>query len=341
MPVAQGLLTKTCVLLTSLVLLLKPTVAFSSFFSPRGLYCSLTECCEEEKPYNSTAMLQDLNTKLFEQHLAHEIIFKALTGFLSNESPEKPLALSMHGWSGIGKSHVAKIIVKNIYKLGMESKLVHLFLPELHFPNKNLISKYKVQLQSWIRGNVSNCARSIFIFDEMDKLHPGLINAIKPFLDYHDNIDGVSYRKAIFLFLSNQDGNLINKKAMEYWKTGKEREEIKLQDLESGLSLELYNNLNSGFGRSTLIKQNMIDFFIPFLPLERRHVEMCIKEELRRYGQQEDRNIIDTVADMLQYDPKEYKLFSVSGCKHVPSRVTLVLKPCHLTTPPSCQSDYT
>lgn len=25
------------------------------------------------------------------------------------------------------------------------------------------------QLQSWIRGNVSACARSIFIFDEMDK----------------------------------------------------------------------------------------------------------------------------------------------------------------------------
>lgn len=57
------------------------------------------------------------------------------------------------------------------------------------------------QLQSWIRGNVSACARSIFIFDEMDKMHAGLIDAIKPYLDYYDNLDGVSYQKVIFIFL--------------------------------------------------------------------------------------------------------------------------------------------
>lgn len=57
------------------------------------------------------------------------------------------------------------------------------------------------QLQSWIRGNVSICPRSIFIFDEMDKMHAGLIDSIKPFLDYYELLDGVSYRKAIFIFL--------------------------------------------------------------------------------------------------------------------------------------------
>lgn len=56
-------------------------------------------------------------------------------------------------------------------------------------------------MQKWIRGNVSACAKSVFIFDEMDKLHPGLIDAIKPFLDYYEQIDGVSYRRAIFIFL--------------------------------------------------------------------------------------------------------------------------------------------
>lgn len=48
---------------------------------------------------------------------------------------------------------------------------------------------------------MSACASSMFIFDEMDKLHPGIIDAIKPFLDYYEQIDGVSYRKAIFIFL--------------------------------------------------------------------------------------------------------------------------------------------
>lgn len=57
------------------------------------------------------------------------------------------------------------------------------------------------QLQLWIRGNVSACARSVFIFDEMDKMHAGLIDAIKPFLDYYEVVDEVSYQKAIFIFL--------------------------------------------------------------------------------------------------------------------------------------------
>lgn len=32
-------------------------------------------------------------------------------------------------------------------------------------------------------------------------MHQGLIDAIKPFLDYYEQVDGVSYRKAIFIFL--------------------------------------------------------------------------------------------------------------------------------------------
>lgn len=53
---------------------------------------------------------------------------------------------------------------------------------------------------------MSACASSVFIFDEMDKLHPGVIDAIKPFLDYYEQIDGVSYRKAIFIFLRSVGG---------------------------------------------------------------------------------------------------------------------------------------
>lgn len=48
---------------------------------------------------------------------------------------------------------------------------------------------------------MSACASSVFIFDEMDKLHPGVIDAIKPFLDYYEQLDSVSYRKAVFIFL--------------------------------------------------------------------------------------------------------------------------------------------
>lgn len=57
------------------------------------------------------------------------------------------------------------------------------------------------QLREAIRDMVLRCPQTLFIFDEAEKLHPGLIDAIKPFMDHYDNVDGVSYRRAIFLFL--------------------------------------------------------------------------------------------------------------------------------------------
>ncbi|CAI9555797.1 unnamed protein product, partial [Staurois parvus] len=245
--------------------LLSPVLALTEFLSG---FCFLGECCES--PYNSTALQEDLGNKLFGQHLAHDVIFRAITGFMNNKNPSKPLTLSLHGWSGSGKNFVSKIIAENIHKKGMKSEYVHLFVSTMHFPHDNLINLYKDQIQSWIRGNVSSCPRSIFIFDEMDKLHIGLIDTIKPFLDYYEQIDGVSYRKAIFIFLSNAGGELINRVVLE---STKMREDLKQQDLESALSVELFNNKDCGFWHSSLIDKNLIDFFVPFLPLEYRHVK--------------------------------------------------------------------
>jgi len=52
-----------------------------------------------------------------------------------------------------------------------------------------------------VKGNVSICGRSLFIFDEMDKMPVGVMEAIKPFIDNYVEIDGVDFRKSIFLFL--------------------------------------------------------------------------------------------------------------------------------------------
>ena len=45
------------------------------------------------------------------------------------------------------------------------------------------------------------CPRSLFIFDEIDKMPSRLLDSIKPYLDYYTEINGVDYRKAMFIFL--------------------------------------------------------------------------------------------------------------------------------------------
>ncbi|GAA6219264.1 torsin-1A-like isoform X1 [Lates japonicus] len=280
------------------------------------------ECCRPEWiSLNRTGLQVDLENKLFGQHIASRIILKAVNGFMSNSNPKKPLVLSLHGWTGTGKNFVSQLIAENIYREGMDSSFVHVFTSTLHFPHKSQIDTYKSQLQQWIKGNITNCERSMFIFDEMDKMHPGLIDSIKPYLDYYEKLDGVSYRKAIFIFLSNTGGDSIIQTALDFWQEGRNREEIELKDLETSLSLSVFNNKQGGFFQTSLIDKNLVDFFVPFLPLEYQHVVQCAMAEMKAKGLQPRWEIADMVAKDLVYFPKSERVFSVKGCKTIESKL--------------------
>ncbi|XP_015267039.1 PREDICTED: torsin-1A-like [Gekko japonicus] len=300
--------------------------ALTGFISYPRLYCYFTECCLQRPGARAGSVLeQELDRKLFGQHLVKKVVVKAVTGFLNNANPKKPLTLSLHGWTGTGKNFVSKIIAESIYEGGLNSRYVHHFVSTLHFPHRQNITQYKDQLQMWVRGNVSACARSIFVFDEMDKMHAGLIDSIKPFLDYYEQLDGVSYRKAIFIFLSNAGAEKITEVALDFWRSGKRREELGLQDLEPSVSVSVFNNKNSGFWHSSLIDRNLIDYFIPFLPLEYKHVKMCVRVELESRGYEVDEEIVTQVADEMTYFPKEERIYSDKGCKTVYTKLDFYL----------------
>ncbi|KAL0965235.1 hypothetical protein UPYG_G00278550 [Umbra pygmaea] len=236
---------------------------------------------------------------------------------MKNKKNKKPLVLSLHGGTGTGKNFVSQLIAENIYKKGMDSSFIHQFVATVHFPHKSKINTYKSQLQHWIKGNVTNCPRSMFIFDEMDKMHPGLIDSIKPYLDYYEKLDGVSYRQAIFIFLSNAGGEEIMQEALEFWRSGRDREEIQLKHLENALSLSVFNNKNNGFWHSSLIDKHLVDFFIPFLPLEYKHVIQCCMNEMVATGMEPNKTLAEQVARNMIYFPKIERIFSVKGCKSI------------------------
>lgn len=72
-----------------------------------------------------------------------------------------------------------------------------------------------------------------------------------------------------------------------------------------------------GFWHSSLIDRNLIDYFVPFLPLEYKHLKMCIRVEMQSRGYQVDEDIVSKVADEMTFFPKEERVFSDKGCKTV------------------------
>lgn len=135
-----------------------------------------------------------LDAEVFGQHIATEIISKQLKAHLTNDFPAKPLVMSFHGWTGNGKNHVAYLIAKSLYRNGIHSHLYHHFMATVHFPHQDQAAKYQDQIRNWVRGNVSLCARSLFVFDEVDKMPNGVLDGIRAFLDYIEAVDKVDYR---------------------------------------------------------------------------------------------------------------------------------------------------
>ncbi|XP_069465330.1 torsin-1A-like isoform X1 [Ambystoma mexicanum] len=282
--------------------------------------CHLTECCPQDQVLDLSGLQLDLSLNVYGQPMATALILQALKTHMDTKDPAKPLVFSFHGWTGTGKSFVSNIISKNLYKKGAGSKFVHLLDANLHFPHKKYVHLYKKQLQQWLLGNLSSCARSLFIFSEMDVMPPGLVDVVAPFLY---GTKDKPYGKAIFIFINNVGANKINHVALDFWNRGKRREDIELKDLEQVLAEEAFKNQKSGFWNSVLIRNNLIDYFVPFLPLERLHVEMCIKAELQSRGYTQNPKIIKAMLNNLVDFPSPEKIYASNGCKTVSSRLLM------------------
>ncbi len=246
------------------------------------IQCQFKECCQPpwvtnnlthfegklrqklRRPMLMSNYLSGLTRQhVFGQHLAVQVVTRALRAHLSKKEPRKALVLSFHGWTGGGKNYVARFVAESLFKEGLRSKFVHLFMSTLHFPNEELVDEYKVSrghhhgdfsafqlylflqlnLQDWIRGNVSACAQTLFIFDEIDKMPEGVIDAIKPFIDFHPSINGIDFRRSIFIFLSNTGGREITTHTFEYFKEGRTRESLQLKDYEAVITGGAFNEI--------------------------------------------------------------------------------------------------
>uniref|UniRef100_A0A3B4H6E5 Torsin-1A C-terminal domain-containing protein n=1 Tax=Pundamilia nyererei TaxID=303518 RepID=A0A3B4H6E5_9CICH len=128
---------------------------------------------------------------------------------------------------------------------------------------------------------------------------------------------------ACFLFFLSQQVIDICIFSVDFWKNGKDREEMMLKDFESFIPPIVFNSDQSGFSKSTLIDSCLLDVFIPFLPLEYKHVVQCAMAAMRDKGLQPDENVADQVARSLVYHPKLERVFATSGCKTVANRVHL------------------
>lgn len=126
------------------------------------------------------------------------------------------------------------------------------------------------------------------------------------------------------LLISNTGATGITGALYNAWKEGRDRHDLQMKDLEKVINLSAFNE-NGGFRGSDIMARSVIDHFVPFLPLERKHVKLCIADWIKlKYLTSRTDEFLDSVADELEYYPPDTQLFSRTGCKRVHKKLDVL-----------------
>jgi hypothetical protein len=94
--------------------------------------CKFAECCHHPtEAYNHiqySSVQKNLQTRLdenlFGQHLVNNHLPVIISKHLNNVESDKPLVISMNGWTGSGKSFTSRWIAAAMFDKGYDSKFV-------------------------------------------------------------------------------------------------------------------------------------------------------------------------------------------------------------------------
>uniref|UniRef100_A0A8C6TDT1 Torsin family 4, member Aa n=1 Tax=Neogobius melanostomus TaxID=47308 RepID=A0A8C6TDT1_9GOBI len=267
--------------------------------------------------YDLEGLEKTLRREVFGQQGAVESLLSHLQEYLSTYVHNKPLVLSVHGPTGVGKSHLGRLLAGHFRSvIGDALVLQHYVLH--HCPQEANAILCAQNLCTLISEMVERAEEEekipLLIFDEVEHMHKEILDALWKLVATKQSNE---YMNAIYLFLSNLGHGQITKYILH-------NSSSSITALDHGhLTKELTPIL-----RNSLEKLHPLWAEADILPmglLEKVHVMKCFLEEITREGFYPDHTNIEHLAGDIEYFPTagghEY---SQTGCKQVVAKVNLL-----------------
>ncbi|CAI6366835.1 unnamed protein product [Macrosiphum euphorbiae] len=273
------------------------------------------------KKFEIKDLEQDMKNSFFGQHIASKIVISALAGNLHrSKKNKKPIVMCFQGSSGTGKNFLSDLIASHMFNsTESRKKRYHVINGQTAFPLQSEIDNYKEKLYSDVTSAIQSCDTNLFVFDEIHYIPMGILDILGPILENNDvSLDS---RYSIFIFLTNTGYNPILQKYLELWDNGFSREKMTVADFDTILTKSAFNE-KGGLMKSSIIDSHIIDFYVPFLPLEKVHVLQCIEAELKNLNSSLDSEAKSDILRIVPFGPEPKKLFATSGCKRLNQWIT-------------------
>lgn len=263
-------------------------------------------------PIDIDQLGRQLKTGLFGQHIAMEEITGALASFTEGSERKDTLVLLLAGWLGGGKTHTSSLISK---AFPVKSN-VHTLLAPLH-----LAQQASSALEELVTITSRSCGYNLVILDDIDTGDPTTNRLLERFLVSLASSEDNKSNGTVVIATTNTGGSLINKFMLEKTKLLEVREKITGEEVREHLKEHKVDIPLV----TTLADYNIPVKIIPFLPLTREHVRLCVGREVTRHRATLSTKDLNQILDQVQFFSQDFPIFAKTGCKQISARVNLAL----------------
>ncbi|XP_010903695.2 torsin-4A [Esox lucius] len=270
--------------------------------------------------YDLEGLEKTLRREVFGQQGAMDALLAQLRDYLSTYVHSKPLVLSLHGPSGVGKSHLGRLLAGHFRSVVGEALVLQYYVLH-HCPLEEDVWRCSRALSILVSEMVLQAEEEekipVFIFDESEHLYPELLDVLR---DLVHSKRSSEYMNAVYLFLSNHGHTHITKHL--------------LYNSSSNFMMSASGTYGNLVKELTPLLRNTLENvhplwaeaeLLPLTLLEKSHVVECFLDEMTREGFYPDHTNIERLAGEIEYYPAVGELeYAVTGCKQVVARVNLL-----------------
>ncbi|KAK7895479.1 hypothetical protein WMY93_020804 [Mugilogobius chulae] len=266
--------------------------------------------------YDLEGLEKTLRREVFGQQGAVEGLMSHLHEYLSTYVHNKPLVVSVHGPSGVGKSFLGRLLAGHFRSVVGEALVLQYYVLH-HCPQEADALHCAQNLYDQISQMMERAEEEekipLLIFDEVEYMHAEILDVLWQLVATKKSNE---YLNAIYLFLSNLGHEQITKHLLH-----------NSSSISATGTSHLIKELTPSL-RSTLERLHPLWADADILPLgllEKGHVMECFLEEITREGFYPDHANIERLAGEIEYyatvGGHEY---SQTGCKQVVAKVNML-----------------
>uniref|UniRef100_G3N559 Torsin family 4, member Aa n=1 Tax=Gasterosteus aculeatus TaxID=69293 RepID=G3N559_GASAC len=265
--------------------------------------------------YDLEGLEKTLRREVFGQQGAVDGLLFHLKDYLSTYVHNKPLVVSLHGPSGVGKSHLGRLLAGHFRSVVGETLVLQYYVLH-HCPQEADALRCARDLSALVSETVGRAEEEekipLFVFDEAEHMHGEILDALLRLVAAERSNEHLN---AVYLLLSNGHRHVTRHVLHNSSGAAAGRQGSLARELTPALRDSL-GELHPLWAEAELL---------PLGLLEKSHVMECFLEEMTREGFYPDHANIERLAGEIEYYPEVGgHAYSKTGCKQVVAKVNLL-----------------